>query len=543
MNDTLGVPMFCPSCGFKNETNQNFCPNCGHSFENWSEPSPPTSTFMGRNKGKFYILFLITFFLMLWGLYSSIYSGNKLEEIITSQLSEIKKNHLTRAYYEYSSSQFKKTTSLEEFKKLIEKNRVFNEFSKLSFHDSQQDTNYGVVYADLYMFDDIKVPTKFEFVKEEGDWKILRFEVEQPQMMVNEKNSSNDDITLTIKSQLDAIKNNDIAKAYQEYNSEEFKTATNLEIFSEFIKYYPQFKHFDEISLTNVDKSNDKAKVNLMLYSDKVALPLEYSLIKKNGKWKIWSIQITEHQKNQPLFSEKTKEYLAKPIESFLKSLKDQDLKKAYEQTSPNFKKSTNYEVFKKFIQRFPGLESNDIKFMNSVEEKDLGLVRLKAKEIENIDSIEFTLAKENGDWKILGIEMLQNQTAKPKSEDKKFDDQFLKNVIEKQLEFIRAKNYKEAYDNYTSKEFKKITSLNNFILFIQGNSIFLNNLSGQFGDLMLDNNVATMKGILLSKSGENGFVEYDLIKEDGQWKVLGIRILSILDNQNKTKEEKKELI
>lgn len=535
--------MFCPSCGFKIESNQNFCPNCGHSFENWNEPSPSSQTFIGRNKGKFYLLFLITFFLTVWGFYSALHSGNKLEELTNSQLSEIKKKQLTKAYYEYASSQFKKSTSLEDFKKLIESNRVFNEFSKVSFHDSQQDTNYGVVYADLFMFDDLKVPSKFEFIKEDGEWKVLRFELEQPQIVLNEKNSHNDELTLTIKSQLDAIKNKEIEKAYEEFNSEEFKSATNPELFAAFIKHYPQFLNFNEITLTQIDKNKDKGKVDLILYADKEALPLEYSLIKKDGKWKIWSIQILEQQNHQPHFSEETKDYLAKPIQSFLKDLKEEDLKKAYEETSPNFKKSTTFEVFKNFIQRFPGLKSNDIKFTNSLEEKDLSLVRLKSKEIKDIDSVEFTLAKENGAWKILGIEMIQNQTAKPIDDKSHFDDQFLKDVIEKQLEKIRNKNYQEAYDNFTSKEFKKITPLESFISFIEGNSIFANNDSGKFGDLMVDNNVATLKGILSSKSGERGYVEYDLIKEDNLWKILGIRILVILEEKNNPSKEKKELI
>ena len=104
--------MFCPNCASKIEGNQNFCAQCGHSFEDWSDPSLQKDLKRKNRKIWFYIIVLLTLGLTFWGFHSLFFSSDDLETVAKAQLNEIQKNQITKAYYEYSSSQFKNQISL-----------------------------------------------------------------------------------------------------------------------------------------------------------------------------------------------------------------------------------------------------------------------------------------------------------------------------------------------------------------------------------------------------------------------------------------------
>lgn len=97
--------------------------------------------------------------------------------------------------------------------------------------------------------------------------------------------------------------------------------------------------------------------------------------------------------------------------------------------------------------------------------------------------------------------------------------------VIESQLKALRAKEIDKAYNDYTSTEFRKNTTLESFKAMISKFKSFSNNRLFQSHSFYVENEIATFGGDLLSEEGESIPVEYDFVMENGKWKILGIQI------------------
>lgn len=97
--------------------------------------------------------------------------------------------------------------------------------------------------------------------------------------------------------------------------------------------------------------------------------------------------------------------------------------------------------------------------------------------------------------------------------------------VIEDQLTAVRSGDINKAYSEYTSSEFKKITSPQQFKQFISGFTVFSDNKSFQYNSINFEKSIATFEGALISKSGDTLQAEYDLVQENGKWKILGIQL------------------
>jgi hypothetical protein len=108
-----------------------------------------------------------------------------------------------------------------------------------------------------------------------------------------------------------------------------------------------------------------------------------------------------------------------------------------------------------------------------------------------------------------------------------------LVDVVDKQLESLRQDDVRKAYHAYTSKEFQNTTSLEQFRDFIQAYPVFLNNQSAHFTQRSIDNHIMTIKGNLTSQDHVSTPIEYKVIKEGDQWKILSIRLLKPTAIQN----------
>lgn len=101
-----------------------------------------------------------------------------------------------------------------------------------------------------------------------------------------------------------------------------------------------------------------------------------------------------------------------------------------------------------------------------------------------------------------------------------------LVDVVDHQLEALHKDDINKAYYAYTSKAFQEATSLDDFKEFIKAYPIFLTAKSTHFTQRSLKDNVGILKGNLTTGERTKVPIEYKLIKEDGKWKILGIRLL-----------------
>lgn len=100
--------------------------------------------------------------------------------------------------------------------------------------------------------------------------------------------------------------------------------------------------------------------------------------------------------------------------------------------------------------------------------------------------------------------------------------------IIKGQLEALRAHDIDKAYYAFTTKGFRNATSREMFQRFIYSNSVLFKNLSADFKDPTYQNNMVIFDGVLTSIDNKQNRVEYALIQEDGQWKILGINVLPL---------------
>lgn len=100
-----------------------------------------------------------------------------------------------------------------------------------------------------------------------------------------------------------------------------------------------------------------------------------------------------------------------------------------------------------------------------------------------------------------------------------------LVDAIDNQLTALRSGDIEKAY-SYTSKDFQKSTSINDFKQFLKQYPSLKENQSAFFNMREVKNNTGYVQGTLTAKDGAKTPIEYRLIKEDGSWKILNIRVI-----------------
>lgn len=109
--------------------------------------------------------------------------------------------------------------------------------------------------------------------------------------------------------------------------------------------------------------------------------------------------------------------------------------------------------------------------------------------------------------------------------------------AVQHQMDAIRAGDVEKAYTVYTAAEFKSTTTMDDFKNFVnhfpalkENKSISINEREVKDNDGYVDATLTAMDGSMLP-------IQYRLIKEDGVWKILGIRVPAGIDDQTKPSE------
>ena len=99
---------------------------------------------------------------------------------------------------------------------------------------------------------------------------------------------------------------------------------------------------------------------------------------------------------------------VVKPVEKQLDYLKAGDIQAAYDLTSNEFKNATTLDAFKAFLVQYPSLSNNKSHTFDSREiTNNNGTVKGTLEANDGTQTpIEFRLIKENGTWKIIGLQV-----------------------------------------------------------------------------------------------------------------------------------------
>lgn len=99
-------------------------------------------------------------------------------KVVQEQLYCLRKGDIEGAYG-FTSGDFRKATSLEQFKKFISDNPSLAQNKSASFTSRKIENDRGYVEGTLTAIDGSKTPVKYELIKENNVWKILYIEVSQ----------------------------------------------------------------------------------------------------------------------------------------------------------------------------------------------------------------------------------------------------------------------------------------------------------------------------------------------------------------------------
>lgn len=111
-----------------------------------------------------------------------------------------------------------------------------------------------------------------------------------------------------------------------------------------------------------------------------------------------------------------------------------------------------------------------------------------------------------------------------------------LSDTIKQQLTAIREGHYKAAYE-FTSKGFRNETSFETFEQFVENYPIMKHNAGISINERQVDQNDGYIQGVIYSKEGGELPIEYQLIYEDGHWRIVGFRV-SPLDSGEEAEAE-----
>lgn len=293
--------MLCPQCGASLDKSYKYCPSCGAqlpSTEKNSQSPTPSNYGTGGSIGKrrmplwFKILASLAVIALI-GVTAGILFTESLVDVIDHQLEALRHSDIDKAYSKYTSQEFQKETSPEEFKHFIQSYPIFSTNEFAHFTQRSIKGNIGTIRGNLTSPDHVKVPIEYKLIKEDGRWKILSLRLLNPEAVRASHETINaEELNEVVKNQLHEIKQDNILEAYNHYSSNEFKEATTSQAFQNFIKKYPILTHYESISFSQNTIRNNVGTVSAVLHMKDNIAYLKYYLIHEDNQWKIWSMRI-----------------------------------------------------------------------------------------------------------------------------------------------------------------------------------------------------------------------------------------------------------
>lgn len=455
--------------------------------------------------------------------------------IIQEYLLDLKYQNLQKAYHEHLAPEFQKNITYEDYQAIIHENPELTNYEMIQFGNVVNDNGLKQIDITLVSDEDTQ-QLKFWLAKVRGHWKIWALEVNGPsaqqiyelgdEIAMNDQKSltgdeQKNDVINLIKKQLNLIKEGKLDEAYKDYSSQEFTEATSEDDFKKFLKNYPEFKDFKKMRFGKKTENRGIILQQVVLTTDKGDSEVDYWVSQEKGQWKIWGIRV-EESANYPPIPEKEKTELVQVIKEQLKDLRKGDLSKAYYAfVSPDFENNTSFDDFKSFIKEYPIFtKQEEVTIGNGIQEGDLRLIRIALQSEEETAEVDYRLIKQDGEWKIWGMQILTNVQDTPENENE------VKQVINDQFAALKTGDISKAYYAFTSKQFQEAASFDDFEKYLKRHEEMGQNKSADIQNISFQPNYAAAAVLLTSNNGKQQSYLYRLVPENSKWKILSIKML-----------------
>lgn len=289
--------MQCSKCGTTVDPGHKFCPTCGEKISQMLTETQMTAEDKQTNQSQvkkkpmprwFKILIFLTL-LALVAVSGAILFTESIVDVVEKQIEYLRQGNIEKAYRSYTSKDFQAATSLEQFREFVQAYPILQNNHSAIFPQRSIKDHMTTLRGKIMANDHISTPVEYRLIKEDGKWKILSVRL----LKVQSQNSveKRELIKLT-RSQLNDIQIGNIANAYENFASDEFKKATSLENFENFIKKYPILVERHLTSFHNAIIQDQTGRLSVILRSDQYVAYLKYYYVYENNAWKILSMRI-----------------------------------------------------------------------------------------------------------------------------------------------------------------------------------------------------------------------------------------------------------
>jgi|GEM_PF-3677782 len=343
------------------------------------------------------------------------------------------------------------------------------------------------------------------------------------------------------------LKEKRIKDAYEEDTSEGFQDNTSLEKFQAFVKEIPLLTDYRDIQIKSHEINQGRGLVTLVLNPEQENIPVEFRLIQENSAWKILFMRV--------LFPEGTKVTGGKldalsiisTVQEYLDTLQLKKVGQAYKKfLGKDLQKEVPLEGYRQFIGGYPAFTEHDsYNIREPYFEDKLGEVTIDLIKGDEITEVTYALQEENNEWKIVGmhVEKVSPISNNLEQNPSSYKTRELIDAIQAFLKALRQQKVDQAYSELTASHFREENSLPDFEDFVKKILPLSESESATFDKLMFNNNIATFEVSLYINETEAMPVEFDLIKEKGQWKILNLFVHPAKKMDQKTKSKTTQMV
>lgn len=393
--------MFCKHCGAEKTEETNVCTQCGQAY------SPPIALPKKRNR----LPWILTGLLSLLGVVYLFWAGREIPtDVISEQLQAVREGKLTEAYYEYSSKDFQKTVPLDVFKKYIKGNAILESNQAFVIEDEGLLGDTKTVRGYVVAEDGSSFEAVYKLIFEDNKWKIfsispvLRGEVEKATQTSVTKQMIDPVVVF-----LSTLQKPEFPQIFQSKFSKHFIQNTSYEQFLKFKEKNSILNKFSDYEITEHGLNRGRGEVTIMLNPQSDEIPFAFTVVKEDGVWKIFRIALGSANEEAGL---KSTELFETELIPFVKQsadlLKRGKVEELYQdKTAREFRSEVDAHLFGEFVKEYPVLSNyTELTIKDKGEIGDLAWVDLQFTQGTMHEVVEFTLGKDDGEWKIWGIRM-----------------------------------------------------------------------------------------------------------------------------------------
>lgn len=377
--------LFCVRCGAENFEHHIFCATCGQKM---GEPLRKES-----RSFKFWVFFGLGLVALLYIL--SLFKPAS-QNVVSEQLKAVKEGRNTEAYYAFTSKDYQKKISLQEFRKFLENNPELVNYKTINAIKEALNDPYGTWEGTLLLNDGSLSKLNYQFIKESGQWKVLKIELERVTPSISQESSK--EAKLVVDAFLASLKKGETAEGYYKNTAKSFQDEMPLSTFEEFLHIFPIFTKPESVEVKNISVDKEKVVIDLLLANTEESDTVRFTLINAGGEWKIGKIDVTEKKSTLSLLDPRA------VLEIEFKALRNHELTKAYYQLgSKEFRETTSYKDFIRFVKVTPTLYDNKkAELSDPLIEGELATINVELTSLfGETSSFQVEMIQEEGGWKL----------------------------------------------------------------------------------------------------------------------------------------------